>query len=253
MTLKNGSFKHLQKELPTEENNNNGIGNLLLKSRSKLDLMAIRHKRKLKLLLLTAVTLMYNIYLIFAINYTVSKGIQMDWCHGLGFLIIITVIVYWSLFYYFALKKYFGRKIKMDVINPLATSTKRLLRDRWNAYTNFLNHTFPYGVALAFYVFRKIQWALSIGAVGGLVIFLVIDTWDQPRRLTSAFGVLVLVAIGFLISKHPANVNWAQVGWALGLQFSLGLAVLRWDVGRNVLNCLSFKVSFLIFIFFSYV
>jgi nucleoside permease NupC len=40
-----------------------------------------------------------------------------------------------------------------------------------------------------------------------------------------------------------AKVVWRHVIWGLALQFGFALLVLRWDLGRNVLDCLSSKVS----------
>jgi hypothetical protein len=36
-------------------------------------------------------------------------------------------------------------------------------------------------------------------------IFIFVDTADDPRRLISAFGIMVLIGLGFIFSKHPGN------------------------------------------------
>lgn len=36
---------------------------------------------------------------------------------------------------------------------------------------------------------------------------------------------------------------WRQVMWGVALQFIFGLAVLRWDLGREVVQCLADKVT----------
>ena len=38
-------------------------------------------------------------------------------------------------------------------------------------------------------------------------IFVFVDTADDPRRLVSAFGILVLIGLGFIFSKHPGNLS----------------------------------------------
>ena len=38
-------------------------------------------------------------------------------------------------------------------------------------------------------------------------IFVYVDTADDPRRLVSAFGILVLIGLGFIFSKHPGNLS----------------------------------------------
>ena len=38
------------------------------------------------------------------------------------------------------------------------------------------------------------------------VVFVVIDSLDDRRRLISAFGLLVFIALGALFSKHPGKI-----------------------------------------------
>ena len=64
-----------------------------------------------------------------------------------------------------------------------------------------------------------------------LAIFLLVDTAEDPSRLVSAAGILVL--LGLIFSKHPGYVVWRPVLWGLGLQFCLGLLILRWE-GKNI-------------------
>ena len=46
----------------------------------------------------------------------------------------------------------------------------------------------------------------ALVAAAAVSIFLLVDTREEPRRLVSALGVLVLVLLGFLFSRHPAQV-----------------------------------------------
>lgn len=39
------------------------------------------------------------------------------------------------------------------------------------------------------------------------------------------------------------QVVWKQVIWGIAMQFIFGLIVLRWDVGRNIIDCLGDKVT----------
>ena len=34
-------------------------------------------------------------------------------------------------------------------------------------------------------------------------IFILVDTRDEPHRLYSALGIIVLIFLGFIFSKHP--------------------------------------------------
>lgn len=39
------------------------------------------------------------------------------------------------------------------------------------------------------------------------------------------------------------QIKWRTVFWGLILQFSLGLIMLRWPVGRSIFECISNKVA----------
>ena len=79
--------------------------------------------------------------------------------------------------------------------------------------------------------------------LAGIVTFLIIDSRDEPERLMSALGVVILVLIGFIFSAHPAHIRWRSVFWGLGLEFTFGLLVLRWETGATILQCIADKVS----------
>ena len=69
--------------------------------------------------------------------------------------------------------------------------------------------------------------ALYAVVLAAVIIFLAVDTAGDQQRLTSALGVVVLVFLGFVISKHPARVVWRHVVWGLLLQLLFGIAILR--------------------------
>lgn len=56
------------------------------------------------IVLWTVLGLAYNVYLAYAIHYHAAKGRTLDWCGGLGFLIVLTSIVYLGLFYFYVVK-----------------------------------------------------------------------------------------------------------------------------------------------------
>lgn len=84
---------------------------------------------------------------------------------------------------------------------------------------------------------------IVIGILAALVVFLYFDTKDQPQRLISAGGLVGIILIGLLISKHPGRVLWRQVLWGVGIQFVMGLVVLRWRGGQCAFQCISKKVA----------
>jgi len=74
-------------------------------------------------------------------------------------------------------------------------------------------------------------------------IFIFVDTADDPRRLMSAAGIIILILFGFIFSRHPGFIVWRHVLWGIGLQFVFGLIILRWDIGKSAFGCLGEKVS----------
>ncbi len=71
-----------------------------------------------------------------------------------------------------------------------------------------------------------------LAVFAAIAAFVIIDSIDSPERLTSAGGILVFLAFGFVFSAHPGHVRWRHVVWGVGIQFVFGLIVLRWDVSE---------------------
>jgi hypothetical protein len=59
--------------------------------------------------------------------------------------------------------------------------------------------------------FRILQIAAVIVIAGGLVIYTAFDTINDAGRLRSLVGMVALVLISFLISKHRTKVSNMQV------------------------------------------
>lgn len=89
-----------------------------------------------------------------------------------------------------------------------------------------------------------INAVIGLAILVGVLVFLVIDSLpDEPERLISIGGVVGLLLLGFLGSAHPAHIRWRHVFWGIGIQFTFGLITLRWDLGRQVFDCIGNKVS----------
>jgi hypothetical protein len=74
----------------------------------------------LRVTTLCAVFAAYNAYFLGSIVHSVGReDVDIGWCDGTGFLIIMTVIVYWSLLYYHVIKKYWGEAIYEHVMSPI--------------------------------------------------------------------------------------------------------------------------------------
>ena len=129
---------------------------------------------------------LYNAYLIGSIYIAVTKQDYLEYCDGVGFLLIITIIVYIIMFYFWVLKTYFRKipitqKIYKSMIKPGLARGEQIMSN-------------PNAIKGSYLIVLLI-----------FAIFIFVDTADDPRRLISAFGVLVLIGLGFIFSKHPGN------------------------------------------------
>uniref|UniRef100_A0A671V1M1 Sodium/nucleoside cotransporter n=1 Tax=Sparus aurata TaxID=8175 RepID=A0A671V1M1_SPAAU len=91
-----------------------------------------------------------------------------------------------------------------------------------------------------------IMYALLLAAV---VCWLALDTARQgTRQLVSFFGLLLLIFLMMLFSKHPFRWSWRTLLWGIGLQFIFGLLILRTTFGLGGLQWLGKQAE----IFMSY-
>uniref|UniRef100_A0A8D1VJB0 Sodium/nucleoside cotransporter n=2 Tax=Sus scrofa TaxID=9823 RepID=A0A8D1VJB0_PIG len=89
---------------------------------------------------------------------------------------------------------------------------------------------------------------LALAAFLGLVLWLVLDTAQRPEQLVSFGGICVFILFLFAGSKHHRAVSWRAVSWGLGLQFALGLFVIRTEPGFIAFQWLGDQIQ----IFLSY-
>lgn len=183
-----------------------------------------RHVTKAVMWAILAV--LYYAYFFWAVyHYTTnnSEEEEIEWCDGLGFLIIVTVVVHIGLLYGYAIKPL------ARFLSQLKPVKKGLCKgqQQWDT----------------FMAFRYSSAIINSIVIGAVVIFLIVDTADDRRRLLSFLGLVILVLLGTLGSKHPSRIVWRQIMWGLALQFIFGLLILRWNVGRNIFQCLGDKVS----------
>ncbi|KAM5291183.1 sodium/nucleoside cotransporter 1 isoform 2-T2 [Glossophaga mutica] len=89
---------------------------------------------------------------------------------------------------------------------------------------------------------------LAVAAVLGLILWLILDTSRRPEQLVSFAGICVFVSILFACSKHHRKVSWRAVSWGLGLQFVLGILVIRTEPGFIAFQWLGQQIQ----IFLSY-
>ncbi|XP_010894834.2 sodium/nucleoside cotransporter 1 isoform X1 [Esox lucius] len=76
-----------------------------------------------------------------------------------------------------------------------------------------------------------------------LVTWLVVDTSKRPEQLISFGGVCMFILVIFLFSAHRKSVAWRPVFWGLGLQFCIGLFVIRTEPGLIAFQWLGEQVQ----------
>ncbi|XP_040570773.1 uncharacterized transporter YutK isoform X2 [Lepeophtheirus salmonis] len=185
-----------------------------LTSRCKGQNKKTTHKNSLMIVL----ALVVNAFFIWTLaTYFTQEENGIDWCNGVGLLILILIGIYSGLGYYKFIKPYI-------ILNTFVQKS--------------FNEVYAW--------YSEIKWLPAVVnaiVIICLLIFVVVDSWEDQGRLISFFGIFVLVFLGFIFSKHPGRVEWRQVIMGLIIQFLLGLLILRWDFGRNVFDCSSKKVK----------
>ncbi|KAG7522511.1 sodium/nucleoside cotransporter 2-like [Solea senegalensis] len=78
---------------------------------------------------------------------------------------------------------------------------------------------------------RWIKWVFILAVIALLVVWLVLDTSKRPEQLISFAGVCVLILLVFTFSAHRTSVSWRPVFWGLGLEFCMGLFIIRTQPG----------------------
>ena len=159
--------------------------------------------------------------------YSSNEENLIDWCGGFGFLLIITILFFAGVLY--------GKVVKPLCSSFLQTSagvslSKSVLAPANEAINNVLSKKLT-GIIIS---------AIFIGA---MALFVIVDSANDRRRLVSGIGLLVMLLLGWICSKHKGRVVWRHIIWGLALQFVFGLAILRWEVGKNIFQCLGDKVK----------
>lgn len=108
------------KDLDHDPNDVNILARIIDGIRLSMYNLVVKNQKLVKYIALVSLFLLYNAYFITAIAYNRRNEIPWDWCDGHGLLIILTAVVYWSLFYYHVLKRFWGKSISQGVIKPVA-------------------------------------------------------------------------------------------------------------------------------------
>ncbi|NXK79618.1 S28A1 protein, partial [Amazona guildingii] len=139
----------------------------------------------------------------------------LNFQRALPLVVMTTVVVFficWSLF-----KKHCGAKVLL------------LLSPVWKCFKKS---------------WLWLKWLLWVALLGGLVIWLALDTARNPEQLISLAGFCFLVLFLFACSKHHSAVSWRAVFWGLGLEFIFGLFILRTTPGIQAFQWLGDQIQF---------
>ncbi|XP_051918323.1 sodium/nucleoside cotransporter 1 isoform X2 [Hippocampus zosterae] len=90
---------------------------------------------------------------------------------------------------------------------------------------------------------RWLKWVFIVIVVVLLVLWLVLDTSQRPEQLISFGGVCMFILLTYLCSAHRTTVSWRPVFWGLGLQFCIGLFVIRTEPGLVAFQWLGQQVQ----------
>ncbi|XP_052013411.1 solute carrier family 28 member 3 [Apodemus sylvaticus] len=103
-----------------------------------------------------------------------------------------------------------------------------------------------------------LKWVIWSSLILAIILWLALDTAKLGQQQLVSFGGLVMyIVLLFLFSKHPTRVYWRPVFWGIGLQFLLGLLIIRtrpgfvafdW-MGRQVQTFLGYTDAGAMFVF----
>ena len=123
----------------------------------------------------------YNGYLSWAVWYASCQQQPIDYCGGVGLLVVVTAIVYVAMFYFLVVKVYWAQHL-LAVYVRMEGLFRPLVAIRW------------------------ITYGLYLLAAAAVVTFVAVDSVGDGQRFISLVGLLTLVLIGFIFSKHPRQV-----------------------------------------------
>uniref|UniRef100_A0A3Q4AVZ8 Sodium/nucleoside cotransporter n=1 Tax=Mola mola TaxID=94237 RepID=A0A3Q4AVZ8_MOLML len=90
---------------------------------------------------------------------------------------------------------------------------------------------------------KWIKWVFILVVLALFVVWLAIDTAKRPEQLISFGGVCLFTVLIFLLSAHRTAVSWRPVFWGLGIQFCIGLFVIRTQPGLIAFEWLGEQVK----------
>ncbi|XP_077173929.1 sodium/nucleoside cotransporter 1-like [Paroedura picta] len=88
-----------------------------------------------------------------------------------------------------------------------------------------------------------LKWVLCVVILIGLITWLVVDISQRREQLVSLAGFCTLLLVLFASSKHHRAVSWRAVFWGLGLEFLLGIFIIRTEPGFQAFQWLGGQIQ----------
>lgn len=112
-------------DLESPQNESKSAGDFVEGFWSYVGNFAEKNRFKITVFLRIFAAISYNCYFVATVYNAHLKQLDIDWCGGVGMLIILTVIVYCGLFYYKVFKPHWGDSAYSRVILPLTLILER--------------------------------------------------------------------------------------------------------------------------------
>lgn len=158
-------------------------------------------------------------YVILAVlNWYKRNSEPLEPYNGLGLLLVIIIVSYWSLFYYKYAKPFFLNH-SFSIVN-----------------TKHWVFRFRFSVCLCGYSIHIIIMLL-------ILLFVIYDSGKDVNRLKSLSGIFVTISGGYLFSKHPSHVKWDVVFKGILIQFIMAVLTIRWAPGKLILKNIGSKIE----------
>ena len=140
-----------------KESEGNFLGNHIETFWSKLRSCVTKYQRLVNPTLLTIVFILYNVYLVAALHHGITHRTCLNFCEDVGFLFLLTLLIYFGLAYFFIMKPFYhkfrqtdqGTKLQKSIVGPIQSKISEVLE---LPHTNILVSVL-FLLALAIFIF----------------------------------------------------------------------------------------------------
>ncbi|XP_062926932.1 sodium/nucleoside cotransporter 1 isoform X1 [Mobula hypostoma] len=178
----------------------------IIQGASTVKLAYNTHSTMIKRLILGLLSAAFLGFLIAACNLNLQRALAL--------LIMTCVVVFFTV--YELVKKLLGEQI-MNFFAPVSFFLQKY--SKW------------------------FKWTVAFLAVVGLIIWIGVDTSKRPEQLISFGGLCILIFLLFIFSTKPLAVSCRALFVGLGLQFVLGIFIIRTEPGLQVFDWLGTQVQ----------